>query len=642
MKKIFITLGLMMAATLTLTNCSKTEDTIVDGIVSGEGVPFEIVVSTGGTKTSTSGLVTSWKADDAIGLYHAEAGSTDYVFDGQFTITEENLASNTFTGTLAEALDDAKSYDWYAYYPYSADLTTPANPNSVSAQSFNIGSSTQNGNNNTSHLCGAKYPLYARVTGVAATSGIALTMNQSVAVVKVHVTNSTAAPITVSDVALAANHNIGGRISLDFSGATPSYLNYSAIKTVSLDVAEASAIAAGESADFYLGAAPFTAAAGEKIAVLVNDFVKIIDISSDVVFEAGKIKTLNVSYTGPSAAVSTAAKVNVGFEASEGFVAATSYDNRVHRYYNLLSGMPWATIEGTPSTNSKISGSNSMQLRWYATYPDVVPYAFTAFRLSSVKSVAFSAKGQNSFGVKIMYSTDNGATWNLGQSYELTTTKQDIVYKAPSELNNVMFKFESVLPASLPETGNSYVIIDDVSFSAKGGDITQLYTCGFEAADGFTAATKYNTDKTDGPEGKTWTIHWGTASTNSKLAGSNSLQFRYYAATSGNYNATRPYAFMDFDVTGGVSDVQFKARRNGKTLYMNVYYSIDSGTSWTIVPSYTDFQPTNSSSQDYQKFSVSEENTKFRLKFEVSDSTPTPDADYAYLILDSIQILRED
>ena len=68
MKRRIFSLGLMLAATFTLTNCIKEVNQPVD--VPSAGIPFEIVASASeDTKTENDGMKTKWTADDAINLF---------------------------------------------------------------------------------------------------------------------------------------------------------------------------------------------------------------------------------------------------------------------------------------------------------------------------------------------------------------------------------------------------------------------------------------------------------------------------------------------------------------------------------------------------------------------------------------------
>ena len=112
MKRQILTLGAICAAAFTLTNCNKEIAEPKAPVT--EGIPFEIVATTADTKTENTGLNTNWTAGDALNVFHAEAGTTVYGNNDEFTYTG---AANKFKGTLKTALGGGKSYDWYALYP---------------------------------------------------------------------------------------------------------------------------------------------------------------------------------------------------------------------------------------------------------------------------------------------------------------------------------------------------------------------------------------------------------------------------------------------------------------------------------------------------------------------------------------------
>lgn len=122
MKRQILTLGAICAAAFTLTNCNKEIAEPKAPVT--EGIPFEIVAATADTKTKNDGLNTVWTAGDALTVFHAEAGSTAYGNNDNFTYAG---ADNKFKGTLKTGLDASKSYDWYALYPYSSYIKTPTN-----------------------------------------------------------------------------------------------------------------------------------------------------------------------------------------------------------------------------------------------------------------------------------------------------------------------------------------------------------------------------------------------------------------------------------------------------------------------------------------------------------------------------------
>ena len=290
MKKSFILLSVMAVAAIA--SCVKEQP--VDVKEETKGVPFEFTASTVDTKTTNDGMVTSWKVDDKINLFHAEASTTDYSGNDEFTITSENLAAKKFTGTLASALDPAKSYDWYALYPYNEAFTTPANTTGY----VTIGGSsrTQNGYDNAEHLGGL--PLVGLATDVDAADKPAITMNHMAAVLKIVVTNSTSEELTVTNVSFTAPVNITGQFIVDFSDpANPAYSDGTYCNDYcNLKVNSGTALGNGESATFYIPIKPVTLAKDSEISLKVNTYTKAVTMPSAFTFTPGKMTTINFDY----------------------------------------------------------------------------------------------------------------------------------------------------------------------------------------------------------------------------------------------------------------------------------------------------------------------------------------------------------
>ena len=297
MKKYFISLGLIVAAAFTLTNCTQEIANPVEPTV--DGVPFEIVASPAVTKTANDGMSTVWAEGDALNLFHVETGETSYVSDGEFKFNGEN----SFKGTLTEELKEGSCYDWYAFYPYSKYIKTPANTSSgympVGSQSNE--SQTQTGNNSMAHIAGGNYPLAGKVldTEYEAGTPVSIAMSHLTSLLEIVVTNNSDEDLTVENVSFTAPDYVVGTYYIDFTGETPAFKssgdNYVS-KTAKLSVKSAEALAKGQSAKYYLAVKPFTAETGKKLAIVVNDCRKEITLSSDLTFTSGKIKTLNFSY----------------------------------------------------------------------------------------------------------------------------------------------------------------------------------------------------------------------------------------------------------------------------------------------------------------------------------------------------------
>lgn len=302
MKKQIFTLGLMLAATFTLTNCDKISDN--EPVAKNDFTIFATPASE--TKTVNDGMTSSWVADDAISVMHAVAGTTNYINDGKFVVAEDDVEDGRFTGELAEALVASKSYDWYMIYPYSGKMEDPVNDGKCF---FYVGrgassSQTQNGNDSMDHLSGSDVPLYGTVKGLSGSTNPAVTMHHLCAAVAFNLTNNSGKDVTVSSIEFTSTEPIVGTYYINIVDE-PVYVSSGETyvsNTAKLAVSGGTAIKNGNSAKFYMAIKPHTVAKGGKMSVRVTTsagvFEKEISASSAATFEAGKIQTLNVNYTG--------------------------------------------------------------------------------------------------------------------------------------------------------------------------------------------------------------------------------------------------------------------------------------------------------------------------------------------------------
>lgn len=295
MKKSFFFAGL--AAALCLVGCNKESD--VKGL---DGRPVEIVLSDAATRTVNEGMSTKWVNGDALNVFYAPTGTTEYSGNVEFKV--DDAANNHAKGT-AELTADA--YDWYLLYPYSKYVTTPANTKSgyLTIGSKSNATQTQAGPDSMTHLAGENLPVYGVAKNVARDDTPVISMKHVASVVAVNLTNATAAPIKVNEVSFTAPEDIVGTYYIDFSGEELAFAGSGAnyvSNVATLAVTGDATIAAGASAKFYLAVKPFAAKAADKLSVKahVGDLVfeKEIALPSAVEFKSGVIKQLNVSYTG--------------------------------------------------------------------------------------------------------------------------------------------------------------------------------------------------------------------------------------------------------------------------------------------------------------------------------------------------------
>lgn len=295
MKKI-ISWGMMLTAAFTLTNCAKEiEDP--NQQPEKQGYPFEIVASTVDTKTVNNGMATKWDDDDAINLFHAEAGAEVYGANDKFTIAD--VEACRFTGELTAALETTKSYDWYALYPYNSNIATPGDREDGYTYIGHSKGLNQTGYDNMASLKETVCPLYGVAKAVASSDTPSIPMNHLTSVVAIKVTNTTEEPLTIATASLTAEEDIVGSYFIDITKspvvykASDGYVKNTAV----VNVSDGTALAKGESATLYLAIKPFTAKAGTSLTLSVNDYAKEPKVlTSDVTFHAGKIKTLNFAY----------------------------------------------------------------------------------------------------------------------------------------------------------------------------------------------------------------------------------------------------------------------------------------------------------------------------------------------------------
>jgi len=298
MKKYSLLMGLMCAA-LSITSCSKDNTETFD---KPKGYEFELYAAPQ-TRTEVDGLDMKWSADDAMNVFHAPTGTTNYSSNDQFTLAE--IESGRFTGLITDTeFDPNGTYDWYVLYPYKSQKTTPA----LDEAYFGIGSyatsvQTQKGINNQDHICGVDIPLYGKVTNT--TGSPRLVMHHIATLFRINVTNTGSADLNVTNITLSsASENLIGTYYFDITGAapvlTPSGDKYVS-KTAALNVTDG-IVAPDATGSFYLATRAFTAPEGEQLTLTVTangeTVEKVATLSKETTFAAGKINKLNIDIEG--------------------------------------------------------------------------------------------------------------------------------------------------------------------------------------------------------------------------------------------------------------------------------------------------------------------------------------------------------
>lgn len=369
MKKYSLLMGLMCAA-LSITSCSKDNTETFD---KPKGYEFELYAAPQ-TRTEVDGLDMKWSADDAMNVFHAPTGTTNYSSNDQFTLAE--IESGRFTGLITDTeFDPNGTYDWYVLYPYKSQKTTPA----LDEAYFGIGSyatsvQTQKGINNQDHICGVDIPLYGKVTNT--TGSPRLVMHHIATLFRINVTNTGSADLNVTNITLSsASENLIGTYYFDITGAapvlTPSGDKYVS-KTAALNVTDG-IVAPDATGSFYLATRAFTAPEGEQLTLTVTangeTVEKVATLSKETTFAAGKINKLNVDIEGKEAEVPgdqyyTLVEQDGAFEDGGKYVLAFK-DGQTGDYKFINSNSNILEVNSLTITNNTILN------------PDVI-YTFTA------------------------------------------------------------------------------------------------------------------------------------------------------------------------------------------------------------------------------------------------------------------------
>ena len=245
MKRALLFAGLV-AATLASVGCNKEVNPVVNSRIT------EIVLNNGDTRTVNDGVSTRWENDDALNVFYAVAGTTDYSQNNKFTV--DDASTNHATGTADLT---ASSYDWYLLFPYESQITTPVN----SGQGcLTVGSAAnqaqiQTGPDDMGHLAGKNLPVFGIAKDVPVGHRVEISMKHVTSVVAVNLTNATDQPLTVNRVSFTAPEDIIGTYYIDFSSKVLGFKESGAndvSNTATLEVAGGGVVAAGSTTKFYL------------------------------------------------------------------------------------------------------------------------------------------------------------------------------------------------------------------------------------------------------------------------------------------------------------------------------------------------------------------------------------------------------
>jgi hypothetical protein len=362
---------------------------------------FELYASI--PRTANAGLSTIWVDGDDLNVFHAVAGSNEYINDNKFTLA--NATTGLFKGNLGDksGLSSELAYDWYVCYPYNSALDKPGYGGSYDiGNTKNDGRQTQIGNNSTAHLSGEYLPLVGVAKGVAANEAPTLALKHVASYAKFIVKNTLNEPITVTEISLSVpGQQIAGGFYIDFTDIENiSYVAKSneTAESTTLSVSGGSPIAPNDQAEFYLAVAPFTKEVGSEATItitatngngLVGKCVK--DASSAAMtFTAGKYKEVAINYQATFESLATK-MVEITADDFKNIGVKYGYNDTVVHTINAADGSVWTAYQAyrASATSSSIGVKKDKPEGYLAT--PIVSGAITQI-VMNIKSTGENTK----------------------------------------------------------------------------------------------------------------------------------------------------------------------------------------------------------------------------------------------------------
>ena len=151
-------------------------------------------------------------------------------------------------------------------------------------------------------------------------------------------------------------------------------------------------------------------------------------------------------------------------------------------------GIAWNMYYGTVSTNDKVAGSQSAQMRWYASATDALGYIETKTALGGLKKVSFKGRVSNVDVKAAVWCSTDGENWTL-KADELACEAVGAGGVKTFEVaidgtvgTDYYVRIGVSEKGTAPASGNYKLIIDDVQFDYEAASVTATYlsapTCG--------------------------------------------------------------------------------------------------------------------------------------------------------------------
>lgn len=464
MKKYFILLSAAFVSVALVSSCQKEIGKLQKPIEephNEEGViPFELNANIAETKTTlnTSTYAVTWEASDVLYAVTTDAAWGDGTSSSD--ASGDNIATFTYSDGkfTTDKVIDAGSHTFNFIYEGSNQKKY----HRATGTTHQLSATQDVDAENPAQNLKANDALVGQITKTIPASLTDITMSHIYTLMKVTLKNKLGAAVTATKFEIQIEgEDIAGIFDVAFD--TPGVSIKSGGKDkITVNITNG-AIADEGTIDVYFVMAPVTNFTG-NVTFTVTDSNENIYTRTNAVagltFAAGTYNTANFSLKPASYPTidTSSSDYTTGFETD--FTAESTYNNTTVKV-DGPDGGEWGSYYGTASTNDKISGSNSMQMRWYTGSSSSLGYVESNFFLSNVGFVSFNAKQTNGLKVGLYYKRASDGDWVLAQTFAPETTSTKCSYAFNTPIENARIKFGVVLPAKAP-TGTSKLCIDDV------------------------------------------------------------------------------------------------------------------------------------------------------------------------------------
>lgn len=465
MKKYFILLSAAFVS-IALASCQKETDKhdepVVEPKVEEGVIPFQLNANIEETKTTlnTSTYAVSWEDSDVLYAVTTDAAWGDGTSSSD--ASGDNIA--TFTYSDGKFTTDKVIAAGAHTFNFIYEGSSQKKFHRATGTTHQLSATQDVDAENPAQSLKANDALVGQITKTIPASLADITMSHIYTLMKVTIKNKLGEAVTATKFEIQIeDEDIAGIFDVAFD--TPGVSLKSGGKDkITVNITNG-AIADEGTIDVYFVMAPVTSFTGDVTFTVTDSNENIYtrtNAVADLTFAAGTYNTANFSLKVAAPLYPTidtsSSDYTTGFET--GFTTGNNYSNTTVKE-DGPDGEKWGSYYGTASTNDKITGSNSMQMRWYTSNPERLGYAESNFFLSNVGFVSFNAKQAGDLKVGLYYKRASDGEWVLAQTFAPETTSTKCSYAFNTPIENARIKFGVVLPAPAP-TGTSKLWIDDV------------------------------------------------------------------------------------------------------------------------------------------------------------------------------------